>query len=140
MQNFLITREQELSSNSMDGDNRKRPREASSFDDSISKAANNEEMLKEALKSDDCVAILRKRMKNLEEKMYELFQITSSTKDSQIKGQLQLNDFTEAVNFISTKIDEYEKESQEREQIIKNLEENVSVMNKKVESLKKEID
>ena len=72
--------------------------------------------------------------------MYELFQITSSTKDSQIKGQLQLNDFTEAVNFISTKIDEYEKESQEREQIIKNLEENVSVMNKKVESLKKEID
>ena len=124
----------------MDGDNRKRPCEASSFDDSISKAANNEEMLKEALKSDDCVAILRKRMKNLEEKMYELFQITSSTKDSQIKGQLQLNDFTEAVNFISTKIDEYEKESQEREQIIKNLEENVSVMNKKVESLKKEID
>ena len=124
----------------MDGDNRKRPREASSFDDSTSKAANNEEMLKEALKSDDCVAILRKRMKNLEEKMYELFQITSSTKDSQIKGQLQLNDFTEAVNFISTKIDEYEKESQEREQIIKNLEENVSVMNKKVESLKKEID
>ena len=124
----------------MDGDNRKRPREESSFDDSISKAANNEEMLKEALKSDDCVAILRKRMKNLEEKMYELFQITSSTKDSQIKGQLQLNDFTEAVNFISTKIDEYEKESQEREQIIKNLEENVSVMNKKVESLKKEID
>ena len=124
----------------MDGDNRKRPCEASSFDDSISKAANNEEMLKEALKSDDCVAILRKRMKNLEEKMYELFQITSSTKDSQIKGQLQLNDFTEAVNFISTKIDEYEKESQEREQIIKNLEENVSVMNKKVESLQKEID
>ena len=33
-----------------------------------------------------------------------------------------------------------EKEEQVKEQIIKNLEENVSVMNKKVENLEKEID
>ena len=46
----------------------------------------------------------------------------------------------EAVNFISTKFDEYEKERKEREQVIKNLEENVSVMIKKVENLEKEID
>ena len=79
-------------------------------------------------------------MKNLEEKMNELFQITSSAKDSQIKGELQLKDLNEAVNFISTKFDEYEKETKEREQVIKNLEENVSVMNKKVENLEIEID
>ena len=46
----------------------------------------------------------------------------------------------EAVNFISTKFDEYEKERKEREQVIKNFEENVSVMIKKVENLEKEID
>ena len=46
----------------------------------------------------------------------------------------------EAVNFISTKFDEYEKERKEREQVIKNFEENVSVMNKKVENLEKELD
>ena len=46
----------------------------------------------------------------------------------------------EAVNFIFTKFDEYEKERKEREQVIKNFEENVSVMNKKVENLEKELD
>ena len=138
---FLIRKEErELISNSTDVVDRKRPGEASSFDDSISKTANNGEVFEEALKSDDCVAILWNCMKNLEEKMNELFQITSSVKDSQIKGELQLNDLNEAVNFISTKFDDSEKERKEREQIIKNLEENVSVMNKKVENLKKEID
>ena len=39
-----------------------------------------------------------------------------------------------------TKFDEYGKERKEREQIIKNLEENVSIMNKNVENLEKEID
>ena len=72
--------------------------------------------------------------------MNELFQITSSAKDSQIKGHLQLKDLNEVVNFISTKFNHYEKERKERERIIKNLEENVSVMNKKVENLEKEID
>ena len=45
----------------------------------------------------------------------------------------------EAVNFISTKFGKSEKERKEREQIINNLEENVSVMNKKVENLEKGI-
>ena len=80
----------------MDGDDRKRRRETSSFDDSISKVANNGEVLKEPLKSDDSVAISCNCMKNLEEKMNELFQITSSAKDSQIKGELQLKDLNEA--------------------------------------------
>ena len=65
-------------------------------------------------------------MKNLEEKMNELFQITFSTNDSQIKGKLQLKDLNEAVNFTSTRFDQYEKERKEREEVIKNLEENVS--------------
>lgn len=49
-------------------------------------------------------------VKNLEEKMFELFQITSSARDSQIKGKLQLTDLNVTVNFICTKFDEYEKE------------------------------
>ena len=70
----------------------------------------------------------------------EWFQFTSSAKDSHIKGELQLKDLNEAVNFVSTKFDEYEKERKEREQVTKNLEENVFVINKKVENLKKDID
>ena len=44
--NFLLRKKRELSSNSTDGDNRKRPREVSSFDDFISKAANMEKYSK----------------------------------------------------------------------------------------------
>ena len=43
-------------------------------------------------------------MKNLEEKMNELFQITSSTTDSQIKGELQLNLYVQ--NFTSMRKNE----------------------------------
>ena len=78
-------------------------------------------------------------MKNLEEKMNELFQITSSAKDSQIKAEMQLRDLNETVNFICTKFDECETERKEKEQKIKNLKENVSVMSKKVENLEKEV-
>ena len=42
--------------------------------------------------------------------MFELFQITSSAKDGQIQGKLQLTDLNVTVNFICTKFDEYEKE------------------------------
>ena len=97
-------------------------------------------MLEEALKSDDCVAILCNCMKNLEEKMNELFQITSSAKDSQIKGELQLKYLNETVNFICTEFDEYEKERKKKEQIMKKLDENMLVMNKKVQNLEIEID
>ena len=94
-------------------------------------------MLKEALKSDDFVAILRNYMKSLEDKMKELFEITSSAKNSQIKGELQLKD--ETVNFICTKFEEYGKERKERERIIKNVEGNISVINEQVENLGKEM-
>ena len=55
--------------------------------------------------------------------MNELIQTNSSAKESQIKGELQLKDLNEAVNFISTKFDEYKKQRKEREQVVKNLEE-----------------
>ena len=71
-------------------------------------------MFEEALKSDDCVVILCNCMKNLEEKMNGLFQITSSAKDSQIESKLQLKDLNKTANFICTKFDEYEKERKGR--------------------------
>ena len=48
--NLLLRKKRELSSNSTDDYEKKRPREASSFDDSIAKAANNGEVFEEALK------------------------------------------------------------------------------------------
>ena len=50
------------------------------------------------------------------------------------KGELYLKDLNETVKLICAKFGEYER------QIIKNLEENVSVMSKKVQNLQEEID
>ena len=69
-----------------------------------------------------------------------MFQISSIAKDNQIKGELQLKDLNKTVNFTCTIFDEYKKLRKERKKINKNLEGNVSVLNKKVESLDKELD
>ena len=79
IKNFLVKKKKERSINSMDGDEKKRPRKAPSFDDSVAKAANNGEMPRSILKLDDCIGILCNCLKNLEEKINELFQFTSST-------------------------------------------------------------
>ena len=55
--NFLIRNKREWSTNSTDIEEWKRPHVASSLDDLIVEA-NNGEMFKKALKSDDCVAII----------------------------------------------------------------------------------
>ena len=44
IKNFLVRKKRERSINSVDGDEKKRPRKASSYDDSIAKAANNGEV------------------------------------------------------------------------------------------------
>ena len=97
-------------------------------------------MFEEALKSDDCVAILCNCMKNLEEKMNGLFQITSSAKDSQIESKLQLKDLNKQLTLHAQNLTSMGKKEKEEKKIIKNFEENVSVMSKRVENLEKEID
>ena len=71
------------------GEDSKRARE-SSLDESIANATNTG-VLTESLKSEDCVAILYNYMKKLEEEMKKVLQMCEKTKDSQIKGESQLN-------------------------------------------------
>ena len=66
--------------------------------------------------------------------MNKLFQITSSAKNSQIKDELQLKDLNEAVNLYSQSLMSMRKK-EKKEQIIKNLEEEVFVMKEKVENI-----
>ena len=88
IKNFSVRKKCGRSINSMDGDEKKRPRKASSFNDSIAKAANNGEVQR-SIK----IRWLYWDFMKLYEKFGrdELFQITSSTTDSQIKLQLKLN-------------------------------------------------
>ena len=47
--------------------------------------------------------------------------VTKNTKESQIKGEMELVSMNVTLNFISEKFDEFEKGRHEKDKIIKNL-------------------
>ena len=93
-----------MSSKSNDGDNSRRPRE-SNLDSSIANPTNTE-----SLKSEDRVAVLYSCIKKLEEEMKKVLQMCEKTKDSQIKGESQLNSSSEAKEFMTYLMNMSEKE------------------------------
>ena len=60
-------------------------------------------------------------MENTEKKMEELCIATKNTKESQIKGEMQLVSIKEIINFISEKFSEFEEDRREKDKVIKNL-------------------
>ena len=61
-------------------------------------------------------------------------------KETQIKGEKQLEDLTDSVMFMSSKYDEYEKKRLEREDRIVELESQVVSLSTKVEKLEYKVD
>ena len=94
--------------------------EASSLELSFEKASDGD-VFKDSLNSEDCILILERCTENIKKKMEELCITTKNTKESQIKGELQLVSMNERINFISEKFNEFEKDIHEKDDIIKNL-------------------
>ena len=78
-----------------------------------------EEVFKESLKSSDCVSILFSCIKNVEKQITQIFENTKEMKEGQIKREKQLAELTEAIDFISNKLDQYEKDRKEKYEKIK---------------------
>ena len=113
-----------MSSKSNDGDDWLR-----GFSDSISNITNAYIFI-ESLKSEDCVAILCSCMEKLKEEMKKVLQMYGKPKDSQIKGKSQVNSWSEAMDFITIKLEEYEREQQEKYKIIGSIKSEMVNMNK----------
>ena len=94
--------------------------EASSLELSFEKASDGD-VFKDSLNSEDCILILERCTENIKKKMEDLCITTKNTKESQIKGELQLVSMNERINFISEKFNEFEKDIHEKDDIIKNL-------------------
>ena len=62
------------------------------------------------------------------------------TQSSQIKGELQLKELNEAVEFITKNFDQYEAERKEKEKIINDLQEKISDMSNELDVLKNLLD
>ena len=79
-------------------------------------------------------------LQNVEKNVKEIHEMQEKTQSSQIKGELQLKELSEAVEFITKKFDQYEAERKEKEKIINNLQEKVSEMSNELEVLKNLLD
>ena len=75
-----------------------------------------DEVFTESLKSPDCVNILISCIKNVERQITQIFENTKELKEGQIKGEKHLAELTEAIDLISNKFEEYEKDRKEKEE------------------------
>ena len=98
-----------------DGDSKK-PREATSgsYTDEV-------DIFEEVVESAACQKVFFNGLKNLEEKMNDLYVLPNSNKDMQIKGDKQHIDLTSSVEFLTPKFDELERERKEKDELIKSL-------------------
>ena len=103
-------KKRDLSDGSKTGDDdSKKPREGSSgsYTDEV-------DIFKEGVESADCRKVLFNCLKNLEQKMNDLYMLANSNKEMQIKGDKQCIDLSSSVEFLTSKFDELVKEEMKK--------------------------
>ena len=118
---FSGWKKRDLSDNSTDATDPNKAKEATS-----SSSYSDHDFFEEGLDSSSYRSILFDCLKNLESKVNEISENTN--KKNQIKGENQLTDLTEAVNFLSENFHEFEIDRKLKEEIIKSLCEQVLVL------------
>ena len=74
-------------------------------------------------------------LKNSKKEVKELKDLASCNNANELKGQRQLLDLKDAVDFISNKFDDFERDRLEKEKIIKDLKEEVTYLRGKVNNI-----
>ena len=109
---FFDQKKRELSSQSVNDDDSKRPREESN--NSTSTPVSPGYVFEESWKSGDCVKMLVNCMQNIEKQVKWLFLLAQENKEKHIKGESDLSEVTKAIALISGKFDDYQRERQEK--------------------------
>ena len=108
------------------------------MDLSLSKESNDDtDVFTEGIESSHCASILYDCLKNLESKVNEIYELSSSTKDAQIKGARQLEDVSESIKFINEKLEEYEADRKQKEKEIVELKKDLASLRKSLFKLTK---
>ena len=89
------------------GDEPKKQKEGSRNESSTSTLDN---VFAEGLKNPGCVLILANCLRSLEQQVKEAFDLAKKSSESQIKGELPLQDVNKAISFIGERFDAYEQE------------------------------
>ena len=98
------------------------------------------DVLAEGIVSPCCASILYHCLKNQESKITETYELSSSTKDAQIKGAKQLEDVSESIKFINEKFEEYEADREQKEKEIAELKEHLMSLKEKFFQVDKMLD
>ena len=72
-----------------------------------------DDVFAESFKSPELIEILFNWLRNVERQTKDIYTLAHSTQDHQIKGEKQLIDLTESINFLSDKFKEYKLDSKE---------------------------
>ena len=120
---FSSSKKCNLSDNSKEATDPKKSKEATS-----SSSYSDHDVFKEGLDCSSYRNILFDCLKNLESKVNEIFANRNTLKENQTKGEKQLTDLTETVNFVSEKLHEFQADRKLKEEIIKSLRGQVSVL------------
>ena len=131
---FFDKKKRELSNNSNDKQDTKNQRKASSMELSFEKASDGDVFKFPKIWG------LYFDIEKMYEKYWKENVATKSTKESQIKKELQLVSMNKTINFISEKFDEFEKNRREKDEIIKNLSKETSKMAQRIDKLDNLVD
>ena len=123
------SKKRNLSGNSNPQEETKKIRDGSSAG-----AIDNCDVFKEGLKSPECKEILFNCLRNLQEKVTEIFNLAQDTRNIQMKGDKELEELKSSVELMSDKFDEYEKEK-----IIDGLQNEVSSLKERIDLLEKNL-
>ena len=132
---FSSSKKCNLSDNSKEAADPRKAKEATS-----SSSYSDHDVFEEGLDSSSCRSILFDCLKNLESKVNEIFANTNTLKENQIKGEKQLTDLAETVNFLSEKFHEFEADRKLKEEIIKSLRGQVSVLHDDFKKMEAQLD
>ena len=140
IKSYFERKKRNLSDKSTSQEKRKKARE-SSLDLSLSKETSDDtDLFTEGIDSPRCASILYDCLKNLELKVNETYELSSSTKDAQIKGAKQLEDVKESIKFINEKFEEYEVDRKKKEKEIAELKEDLTSLKEKFFQVDKTLD
>ena len=130
-----VSKKRDLSDQSDSREQQKKAREGS-----LEENPEVDSVFTTSMDSPECLQILFNCLQNVEKSVKEIHEMQEKTQSSQIKGELQLKDLSEAVEFITKKFDQYETERKEKEKIINDLQGKLSEMSNEIEVLKNSLD
>ena len=111
------------------------------MDLSLSKETSDDtDVFAEGIEPPHCASILYDCLKNLELKVNEIYERSSSTKDAQIKGSKQLEDVSVYIKFINEKFEECEADRKNKEKEIAELKEDLTSLKEKFFQVDKTLD